>query len=49
VNEQLSRNPYPFPTLSIKRKPDNIFEYKLDDFEVINYQSHPGIKAPVAI
>lgn len=46
---QLSREPYPLPTLVIKRKPASIFEYKFEDFEVMNYQSHPGIKAPIAV
>lgn len=49
VERQLARAPYPLPTLSIKRKPDSIFEYTFDDFELIDYQSHPGIKAPVAV
>lgn len=46
---QLSRDPYPLPTLVIKRKPASIFEYKFEDFEVLNYQAHPGIKAPIAV
>lgn len=46
---QLSREPYPLPTLVIKRKPASIFEYKFEDFEVMNYQAHPGIKAPIAV
>jgi thymidylate synthase len=37
------------PRLIIKRKPDSIFEYKFEDFEIINYQAHPGIKAPIAV
>lgn len=49
VNLQLSREPYPLPTLKIKRKPDSIFEYMFEDFEILNYQSHPGIKAPIAV
>lgn len=49
VQEQLSRTPFDFPTLKIKRKPNSVFEYNFDDFEIENYQSHPGIKAPVAI
>ncbi len=49
VNLQLSREPYPLPTLKIKRKPDSIFDYRFEDFEVVNYQSHPGIKAPIAV
>lgn len=49
VNLQLSREPYPLPTLNIKRKPASIFDYKFEDFEIQNYQSHPGIKAPIAV
>lgn len=49
VERQLSRDPYPYPTLNIKRKPVSIFDYEFDDFEVVNYQHHPGIKAPVAV
>ena len=46
---QLQRNPLPLPQLLIKRKPSSLFDYKFDDFEFINYQSHPTIKAPIAI
>ncbi len=49
VKEQLSRTPLPLPTLVLKRKPDSIFEYRYDDIEVVGYQSHPAIKAPVAV
>lgn len=49
VKEQLSREPYPLPTMLIKRKPDSIFDYQYDDFELVGYQCHPAIKAPVAI
>jgi thymidylate synthase len=49
VNEQLTRKPLPLPQLIIKRKPASIFDYEFDDFEVVNYQSHPAIKAPVAV
>jgi thymidylate synthase len=49
VNEQLSRAPYPYPTLHIKRKPADIFSYAFEDFEVQDYQCHPAIKAPVAV
>lgn len=49
VKLQLTREPYPLPTLNIKRKPDSIFDYRFDDFEFIGYQSHPGIKAPIAV
>lgn len=46
---QLTREPHPMPKLVIKRKPDSIFDYKFEDFEVVDYISHPAIKAPVAI
>ncbi|MCP3774293.1 thymidylate synthase [Paenibacillus sp. MZ04-78.2] len=49
VQLQLTREPYPLPELRIKRKPESIFDYKFDDFEFEGYQSHPGIKAPIAI
>ncbi|ANZ49880.1 thymidylate synthase [Erwinia phage Machina] len=46
---QLSRVPHDLPKLVIKRKPDSIFDYKFEDFEIVGYESHPAIKAPVAI
>ena len=46
---QLSRTPLSLPTLQIKRKPDSIFQYTFDDFEILNYESHPHIKAEVAV
>jgi thymidylate synthase len=49
VELQLSRQPYPYPVLNIKRKPDSIFGYAYEDFEVLEYQHHAGIKAPVAV
>ncbi|SFB73852.1 thymidylate synthase [Polaromonas sp. OV174] len=49
VTLQLSRAPYPYPTLNIKRKPDSIFDYQFEDFEFLDYQHHPAIKAPVAV
>ncbi len=49
VFEQLKREPKPLPTLLIKRKPASIFDYEYEDFEVQGYESHPGIKAPIAI
>lgn len=49
VKEQLSRAPYAPPRLEIKRKPESIFDYRFEDFEIVGYQSHPHIKAPVAI
>ena len=49
VTEQLSREPYPLPTLRITRKPASIFDYTLDDFEVVDYQHHPAIRGAVAV
>jgi thymidylate synthase len=49
VHLQLSRTPFPLPKLVIKRKPSSIFEYEFEDFEVVGYECHPAIKAPVAI
>ncbi len=49
AREQLSREPYPLPRLAIHRKPDSIFDYRFEDFELEGYQSHPHIKAPIAI
>jgi thymidylate synthase len=49
VEEQLAREPLPLPRLAIKRRPDSIFDYKFEDFDVLNYESHPHIKAAVAI
>ena len=46
---QLGRVPYPLPQLLIKRKPSSIFDYKFEDFEIVNYQAHPSIKAPIAV
>ncbi len=46
---QLTRQPYPYPTLRIKRRPPTIFDYLYEDFEVQDYQCHPAIKAPVAV
>lgn len=48
VDLQLTREPRELPTLVIKRKPDSIFDYKFDDFQVVGYDPHPAIKAPVA-
>jgi thymidylate synthase len=49
VQTQLARQPYPYPTLNIRRKPDSIFDYEYEDFEVVGYECHPAIKAPVAV
>ncbi|MEM6300849.1 MAG: thymidylate synthase [Pseudomonadota bacterium] len=49
VREQLSRTPRPLPTLNIKRKPVSIDGYAFEDFELLDYDPHPHIAAPVAI
>ena len=49
VKLQLSREPRPYPQLVIKRRPDSIFDYKFEDFEIVGYDPHPTIKAPVAV
>ncbi len=49
VDLQLSRDFYPLPKLKILRKPDALFDYEFEDFEIVGYESHPHIKAPVAI
>ncbi|TCT10999.1 thymidylate synthase [Paralcaligenes ureilyticus] len=49
VKEQLSRTPFPYPQLVIQRKPASIFDYRYEDFEIVGYESHPHIKAPVAV
>jgi thymidylate synthase len=49
VELQLSRDFFPLPKLNILRKPESIFDYEFEDFEIVEYKSHPHIKAPVAI
>ncbi len=46
---QLSRTPFPLPTMEINKDVKNIFDFKFEDFELKNYQCHPTIKAPVAV
>lgn len=46
---QLSRSPYPLPQLKLNKEIKNILEFKFEDIEILNYQSHPTIKAPIAI
>jgi len=46
---RLSGEPLPLPKLVIKRKPESLFDYRFEDFEVVDYQSHAGIRAPVAV
>ena len=49
VKLQLSREPLPLPKLMIRRKPASIFDYEYEDFELVGYQHHDPIKAPVAV
>jgi thymidylate synthase len=49
VDLQLERTPFPLPSLQLKRKPASLFDYVYDDFEILNYQAHPHIKAEVAV
>ena len=49
VREQLSRTPGPLPQLKILRKPDSLFDYKFEDFEITGYEPQAHIKAPVAV
>ena len=48
VHLQLSRDPYPYPTLRLADRP-SLMEYDIDDVEILDYQHHPGIKAPIAV
>ena len=49
VEEQLAREPRPYPRLVIHRRPPSIFDYVFEDFEILDYDPHPHIKAPVAV
>jgi len=46
---QLSRAPLPLPQLRIHRRPPSMFDYRYEDFEIVNYQHHAAIRAPVAV
>lgn len=46
---QLDREPYPPPRLAIRRRPKSLADYRYEDFEILGYQAHPAIKAPVAV
>jgi thymidylate synthase len=48
VKEQLTRKPFPFPTLKLNPEIRNIDDFKIDDIQLENYQSHPGLKAEIA-
>lgn len=49
VKTQLTRKPYPLPRLVITRKPNSLFDYRFEDFEIQNYVCHPTIKAEIAV
>jgi thymidylate synthase len=49
VRTQLARAPFPPPRLVIQRRPPSIFDYAFEDFQILGYQHHPAIKAPVAV
>jgi thymidylate synthase len=46
---QLSRTPFPLPVMKLNPEVKDLFEFRYEDFTLENYQSHPGIKAPVAV
>lgn len=49
TDTQLARAPYPLPQLQLNPAIDSIFDFSYDDFQLVGYQSHPAIKAPVAV
>jgi thymidylate synthase len=49
ANLQLTRTPFPLPQMKINPAVKDIFDFKFEDFELMNYESHPAIKAPVAV
>ena len=49
VETQLGRDPHPFPSLSLRRRPESIFDYAFEDFEIVDYAHHPAIRAPIAV
>ncbi|KIC89452.1 thymidylate synthase [Flavihumibacter sp. ZG627] len=49
VNLQLSRKPYPLPKMNLNKEVKDIFSFRYEDFELLDYHCHPGIKAPVAV
>lgn len=49
ANEQLEREPYPAPTISLNPAITSLFDFKLEDIKLVNYQAHPPIKAEVAV
>jgi thymidylate synthase len=49
VETQLARTPYALPTLRLTRRPDSLFDYRANDIEVVGYEHHPAIRAPIAV
>ena len=49
ADQQLQREPLPLPRLAIKRRAESIFDYRFEDFEILNYECHPHIRAAVAV
>jgi thymidylate synthase len=49
ADAQLSRTPFPLPTMRLNPAVDDIFAFKYEDFTLENYQAHPAIKAPIAV
>jgi thymidylate synthase len=49
VETLLGRDPFPYPSLRLRRRPPSIFDYAFEDFEVVGYEHHPAIQAPVAV
>jgi len=49
VKLQLSRQPFPLPTLKLNAAVSDLFSFQFEDIEILNYQCHPAIKAPVAV
>ena len=49
AREQLTREPMSLPRLEIKRKPATLYDYAFEDFEILDYQAHPHIAAPISV
>lgn len=49
VQEQLTRKPFALPQLQLLRKADSLFDYRYEDFAILDYECHPTIKAPIAV
>ena len=49
VHTQLGREPLPLPQMKLNPECRNLFDFRYEDFELINYESHPGIRAPIAV